>query len=214
MSARRSIGIFGGTFDPVHRGHIAIAQDLKQHLQLDELRLVPARVPPHRAQPQACEEDRLAMLKLATAATELSVDDRELRRNSISYTIDTLASMRSELGAACSLVLCMGHDAFAQLDGWHCWRDLLTHAHIAVASRADCDMQLNPAVEQLLAQRQTSDPAALKSTTAGFIYLAQLSQIPVSSTLVRQELASTRHCAQLHPDVLHYIQQRGLYQSR
>ena len=214
MSQRRAIGILGGTFDPVHCGHIAIAQDFKHHLQLDEMRLVPARAPPHRAQPQASDADRLAMLRLATTNTGLLVDERELQRGGASYTIDTLASLRQELGADTALVLCLGQDAFAQLDTWQRWRELTGFAHIAVATRAGQSIALNPAVRTLLAAHQASSVQALTNSPAGCIALAQLSQIPVSSTQVRQALASTRTSVDVHPDVLHYIQQRGLYSAQ
>jgi len=210
----RTIGIFGGTFDPVHRGHIAIAQDFRQQLQLDELRLVPARVPPHRAPTQASGEDRLAMLQLATANTELVVDDRELKRDGYSYTIDTFDSLRRELGDDVSLVLCLGSDAFSQLDTWQRWQELLACAHLAVALRADAAREFNPAIRQLVERHQTSSAMALKNTTSGCLWLAQLSQIPVSSTQVRQALAATHTSPDVHPDVLNFIQQRGLYQSR
>jgi len=214
MVTRRSIGIFGGTFDPVHSGHIAIAQDFQRLLQLDDMRLVPCRLPPHRDAPSANDADRLAMLKLACANTTLTVDDRELQREGLSYTIDTLASLRAELGHDCALVLCLGSDAFAKLDTWHRWQMLVNLAHIAVATRANCLPALNPAVCDVLAQRQTHDASELKKSAGGRIYLAQLSQIPVSSTQVRQELAAHRNSRDLSPDVLHYIQQRGLYPSR
>jgi nicotinate-nucleotide adenylyltransferase len=214
MSDQKSIGIFGGTFDPVHRGHIAIAQDFLQHLQLDELRLVPCHLPPHRDLPSACDADRLAILRIAATGTPLVVDDRELRREGSSYTIDTLLSLRGELGNDCSLVLCLGLDAFARLDTWQQWQQLIALAHIAVATRAASDAELNPAVRDLLARKQTRDASALKKSAAGLIYLAQLSQIPVSSTQTRQELAAQRTARDLHPGVIDYIQQRGLYQSR
>jgi nicotinate-nucleotide adenylyltransferase len=154
------------------------------------------------------------MLRIAVTDTPLVVDDRELRRDGASYTIDTLLSLRAELGPDCSLVLCLGLDAFARLGSWHRWQELVSLAHLAVATRAASEQRLNPAILKLLGEKQTCDATALKKSAAGLIYLAQLSQIPVSSTQIRQELAAQRTARDLLPGVIDYIQQRGLYQSR
>ena len=131
--AIRRIGILGGTFDPVHIGHLRSALEVAEFMGLDELRLLPNARPPHRDTPQVAAQDRLAMVRCAVAGVErLSVDDRELSRDKPSYTIDTLESLRAELGASDQLFLLMGWDAFCGLPGWHRWEELLKHCHILV----------------------------------------------------------------------------------
>jgi len=210
-----SIGIFGGTFDPVHQGHITLALELKHHLQLNEMRLIPCRLPPHRAIPSASDADRLQMLKLATAKTTLRVDDRELQRDGPSYTFDTLQSLRHDYGADRPMVLCMGMDVFALLTTWHHWQNILELAHIAVVSRADFTESLGKNMSDFLNRHQTKTRDELTRRPGGKIYLTQLSQIPVSSTTIREVLAKNvrQTIPALDPDVQAFIQQKGLYQQ-
>ena len=155
------------------------------------------------------------MLRLATANTPLTVDDREIKRDGVSFTIDTLQSLRSEMGKETSLVLCMGMDAFANLATWHRWEAIPSLAHIAVVQRAEYRGELNTQINQLLAQHQTKTPEDLHDQPHGKIYLTQLSQIPVSSTLVRQALAASgsKPLSELDPNVHTFIQQQGLYRQ-
>jgi nicotinate-nucleotide adenylyltransferase len=209
----RSIGIFGGTFDPVHLGHITLAQDLKHHLHLDEMYLLPCRLPPHRTLPSASDTDRLRMLQLASANTSLQIDERELKRDGPSYTVDTLKELRNQYGADCTIVLCLGIDAFASLATWHQWQLIPELAHIAVAQRPDFAAAFDNTITRLLKQRETKTPADLTGQPSGKIYLTQLSQIPVSSTTIRHMLATQQRqtIPTLNPDVQLYIQQKGLY---
>ena len=119
----RRIGLFGGTFDPVHNGHLRVALELKQRLALDEMRLLPCHRPPHRATPDRSSSDRLAMLELAVAdCPQLQVDARELDRSTPSYSVETLEQLRAELGAHVALCWCVGLDSLASFDSWHrCW---------------------------------------------------------------------------------------------
>lgn len=211
----RAIGIFGGTFDPVHVGHIRLAQEVQQHLALDEMRLMPCRVPPHRPPPAASEADRLQMLRLASAGTNLQIDDRELKREGPSYAVDTLENMRREYGERIALVWCLGMDAFAAFHTWHRWRDILALAHLAVLVRPGTTPELSPELRDVLQQRLCQNSNALKLEVAGQIYLTQLAQIPVSSTEIRQQLSQgALKPENLHPDVLRYIEERGLYRNR
>jgi len=209
---RQTIGIFGGTFDPVHIGHITLAEEIKKHLLIDRMYLIPCRLPPHRARPNASDQDRLQMLQLATTNTSLLIDDRELKRDGPSYTVDTLQSFREQYGAVASLICCMGMDAFARFNTWHRWQDILSIAHLAVIARAENQREINVDIRTLLLHHQCAEKKVLKDTPAGHIYLTQLSQIPVSSTQVRQQLAQgVLPSAALNPTVYHYIQERGLY---
>jgi nicotinate-nucleotide adenylyltransferase len=211
------LGIFGGTFDPVHNGHLTIAGRLGKYLSLEALHMVPCKIPPHRDNPHASDEQRLAMLHLATEDMEdIVIDARELQNNRISYTVDTLKSFRDESGADVSLVLCMGADAFASLHTWHHWEQILELAHITVATRPGTGNSLAGSLRALLSECHTEIPDDLNSRPSGLIHMANLGEIAVSSSEVRKILFSG------HPDlaslstllpsnVLEYIQRYNVY---
>jgi nicotinate-nucleotide adenylyltransferase len=128
------IGILGGTFDPVHYGHLRLAQEVADKLRLAEVRFLPSGTPPHRSSPGAPAEDRLAMVRQAVTGNSLfTVDPRETLRSGPGYTVDTLTAMRAEVGPAQSLVLMLGADAFLELATWSRWHQLFNLAHVAVA---------------------------------------------------------------------------------
>jgi nicotinate-nucleotide adenylyltransferase len=140
--APRRIGVLGGTFDPVHIGHLRGALEVAETLALDELRLTPSARPPHRDKPQVSAKDRLAMVECAVAGVApLVVDARELQRDKPSYTIDTLELMRAELAVSDQVFLLLGWDAFCGLPTWHRWEELLQHCHILVLQRPDADSE-------------------------------------------------------------------------
>ena len=213
MTRRALIGVFGGTFDPVHIGHVQSARELKQLLQLDELRLLPCHRPPHRATPGVSSEDRLAMVGLAIADEPgLLVDGRELKRDAISYTVDTLSELRGELGEQPALCLIMGTDAFANLTQWHRWQALLTMAHIIVMARPDSSVPTSGELAKLIAERRVSSPSQLSDQPAGSILLVSLTAYPVSATSIRRSLAKGDSVESLlAPAVLNYIEQHRLY---
>lgn len=159
----KRIGLFGGTFDPVHIGHMRSAVEMAEQFALDELRLLPNARPPHRETPQVSAAQRLAMVERAVAGVErLTVDPRELRRDKPSYTIDTLESVRAELAADDQLFMLIGWDAFCGLPTWHRWEALLDHCHIVVLQRPDADSEPPESLRDLLAARSVADPQALK----------------------------------------------------
>ncbi|GFZ60439.1 putative nicotinate-nucleotide adenylyltransferase [Pseudomonas amygdali pv. eriobotryae] len=210
----RRIGMLGGTFDPVHIGHLRGALEVAELLELDELRLTPSARPPHRDMPSVTAEDRLAMVQSAVAGVSpLTVDDRELKRDKPSYTLDTLESMRAELAPQDQLFLLLGWDAFCGLPTWHRWEELLEHCHIVVLQRPDADSESPDAMRNLLAARAVSDPKALKGP-GGHITFVWQTPLSVSATQIRQLLASGKSVRFLVPDaVLAYIDARGLYRA-
>jgi len=210
----RRIGILGGTFDPVHIGHLRSALEVVEFMGLDEVRLLPNARPPHRDTPQVAAQDRLAMVRGAVQGVErLSVDDRELARDKPSYTIDSLESLRAELGADDQLFLLLGWDAFCGLPGWHRWEELLKHCHILVLQRPDADVEPPDELRNLLAARSESDPTAM-SGPAGHISFVWQTPLSVSATQIRQLLASGKSVRFLVPDaVLAYIETHGLYRA-
>lgn len=209
---RQSLGIFGGTFDPVHLGHLRLALELKQQLQLDDMRLMPCHLPPHRQQPGASSEQRVAMLQLALAnCPELGVDLRELNRPQASYTVDSLSELRAELGPEASLVFCLGADSFAGLASWHRWQELLGLAHLAVVERPGWGFPETGPVAELLVRHQAL-PAQLQQHAAGAIVRLAPRLLPVSATEVRQLVTSGQSPQFLLPDsVWQYIRAQRLY---
>ncbi|PSS57003.1 nicotinate-nucleotide adenylyltransferase [Pseudomonas sp. BBP2017] len=214
MSPARRIGVLGGTFDPVHIGHLRSALEVAEVLALDELRLMPNARPPHRGTPQVSARDRLEMVRCAVAGVPtLSVDARELARDTPSYTIETLELMRAEMVASDQLFLLLGWDAFCGLPSWHRWEELLQHCHILVLQRPDADVEPPDALRNLLAARSVSDPQALVGP-AGQIAFVWQTPLAVSATQIRQLLASGKSVRFLVPDaVLAYIDAHNLYRA-
>jgi nicotinate-nucleotide adenylyltransferase len=210
----RRIGVLGGTFDPVHIGHLRGALEVAETLKLDEVRLTPNFRPPHRETPNSCAQDRLAMVRLAVQDLPLlAVDARELERDKPSYTLDTLESLRDELEHDDQIFLIVGWDAFCGLPGWHRWEELLDHCHILVMQRPDADSEAPEALRDLLAARSVSDPLALIGSSGQIAFVWQ-APLEVSATRIRQFLASGRSVRFLVPDaVLAYINAHGLYRA-
>lgn len=207
------IAILGGTFDPVHIGHLRAAIEAREALGADEIRLLPCALPPHREQPQVGADERLRMLEAAIAGLPgLRSDDRELRRNGPSYTYDTLVSLRAEIGAQRPLVLVLGADAFAGLPTWHRWRELNGLAHVAVLTRPDAHGLIDPRLEEMLASAGTSQASDLRQSPHGRVLRLQIPPLPVSSTLVRERLRQGRSVRFLVPDpALALIAAQGWY---
>lgn len=210
----KRIGIFGGTFDPVHIGHLRSALEVAEFMALDELRLIPSARPPHREAPQVSAHDRLAMVELAVAGlSPLCVDDREFKRDKPSYSIDTLESLRAELAADDQLFLILGWDAFCGLPTWHRWNALLEHCHILVLQRPDADSEAPETLRNLLAARSISDPLTLEGPGGQISFIWQ-TPLAVSATQIRTLLASGKSVRYLVPDaVLTYIHAHGLYRA-
>ncbi|MBK1648424.1 nicotinate-nucleotide adenylyltransferase [Rhabdochromatium marinum] len=207
------IGIFGGTFDPIHFGHLRPAFEVYQALGLDELRLIPLNQAVHRAQPQASGEVRLRMLAAALAGQAgLVVDRRELDRAGPSRTLDTLLSLRAELGEQRPLCLLVGGDAFEHFADWHQPEQILRLAHLVVMRRPEAAAPSDPRVLAMLAERQTTESAALHQAPAGAICYQDVTQLAISATAIRASLARGQSPRYLLPDaVLEIIHLTGLY---
>jgi nicotinate-nucleotide adenylyltransferase len=208
----KTIALFGGTFDPVHNGHLRSAQELKQRLALDELRLLPCHRPPHRESPRCSSEHRLAMVELAAVGSGLLVDDREIKLDGISYSVETLAQLRSELGSQVSLLWVMGSDAFTHLDQWHRWRELLDFAHLVIMMRPDAELPKAGVLLEMLHRYKIDDARMLSQRAAGCIYIVQLTPYPVSATAIRRAIAVREPVADYLPlSVQDYIERYQLY---
>ncbi len=209
------IGIFGGTFDPIHFGHLRPALDMQQALGCDEVRLLPCRVPPHRDVPHASPEQRLTMLRLAIhGERNLSVDERELQRDGPSYMIDTLLSLRLELGKERPLALMIGMDAFQGLDRWHRWRELMDLCHVVVATRPGWTPPHDGPMVAQVRERLVAEAEALRTGPAGKLLFCPVTHLDISASRIRALLAAGRSPRYLLPAaVLEYIQVAGLYQK-
>ncbi len=201
----RPIGIFGGTFDPIHCGHLRTAFELWQELQLAEVRFLPAGNPPHRDQIYANAELRLRMVEAAVADQPgFVVDDREVRRGGMSYSVDTLGELRAEQPAR-SLCLLLGMDAFLGLPHWHRWRELLGLAHIVVAHRPGWKAPKRGPLGELLVDYGTGTVRDLHERPAGRVYVRAVTQLEISSTELRALLAAGRDPHYLVPDQVRQI---------
>lgn len=214
----RPIGIFGGTFDPVHYGHLRPALEVMESLELEELRLVPGRVPPHREAPGAGPAARLDMLRLAISDQPgFVIDERELGREGPSYSVDTLHSLRAELGPDRPICFVVGLDAFLGLGSWHRWEEIPGLAHIVVTHRPGWEFEPHtvPGAEDALAllQRARLDSReALLSAPAGGVWLEAVTQLAISATDIRRRRGAGRSIRFLLPDaVRRYIHENGLY---
>ena len=221
----RCIALLGGSFDPVHHGHVALAELFTSLLRPDELRVMPAGQPWQKKNGlEAGDADRVAMLELAFARSSapVVVDTREIDRKGATYTVETLREVRAELGADASIVFLMGADQLQKLDTWRDWRDLFALANFGVAARPGYrldDAALSPAVAAELAQRRASFDD-VRASPAGKVCVAHTLAVDISATAVRAALHATPRTdkvphlsALVAPQVLDYIQQHNLYKN-
>jgi nicotinate-nucleotide adenylyltransferase len=212
------LGILGGTFDPVHYGHLRLAQEVAEKLKLERVRFVPSGTPPHRPAPATPAADRLAMVRLAVAGNpRFDVDDRELRRAGPGYMVDTLASLRAEAGADRPLALLLGADAFLDLATWSRWHELFRLAHLVVAHRPGFPVdtwqsRMPQPLAREYASRLMQQPLAVHLAPAGGIVVIGIAALDISATMIRDCVAAGASPRYLLPDsVLDYIQAHAFY---
>ncbi len=212
----KAIGILGGTFNPIHFGHLRMAQELADSLHLDSVRFIPAANPPHKDAPAITAQHRAAMVRLGIAGNPaFTIDERELQRTGASYTLDTLHSLRSELGNQVSITLFMGSDAFTKFDTWHRWQEIIDLCHIALVQRPQLrghDQKLSKTLETFLHNHYSENADDLHSQPAGFVTMRQITALDISSTAIRHALQHGDSVRYLMPDdVIDYIAQHKLY---
>ena len=220
MNTIAAIGIFGGTFDPIHHGHLRLAQEALEQCRLGTVRFIPSGTPPHRQAPLATAEQRLHMVQLAiNGQPGFITDEREVHRLDKCYTVDTLSALRNELGEQQSLSLLLGSDAFLQLHTWHQWPRLFELAHIVVMQRPGQPLgnAIAQADEKLRQQYQTRlapSSQLLHETASGHIVVLAMPQLDISATDIRSRAAQNKSLRYLLPDsVAHYIQTNKLYKT-
>lgn len=208
-------GLLGGTFNPIHFGHLRMVQELADTLNLAEIRFIPSANPPHKTTPTVSAQQRAKMVQLAIAGNPLfKLDTRELNRDGVSYTIDTLISLQEELGGGVALCLIMGSDAFTKLNTWHRWQALLDYCHIILVQRPTNTVQpkLTDELSDLLHNHYTENISDLSAESAGYIHMQAITPLDISSTNIREQLKAGLSLRYLMPDnVLEYINNDGLY---
>jgi nicotinate-nucleotide adenylyltransferase len=209
-----SVGILGGTFDPIHFGHLRMAQELAEDLGLQEVRFIPVCQPPHRGQPQGPAEHRMEMVRLAIAGNpRFLLDLREFERDGPSYMVDTLTSLRAGSSAGTPLYLLLGVDAFLGLPAWHRWRELFGLTHIVVAHRPgfSLDAGMAPELRVEWQQRHIAQP---DQNACGRILSRAITALDISASTIRQTILQGRSVRYLLPEAVNdYIQTHHLYQK-
>jgi nicotinate-nucleotide adenylyltransferase len=199
------MAIFGGTFDPIHYGHLRTAFELMESLRLPEVRFLPAGTPPHRERPVAEARVRLDMVRAAIGGQPgFVVDDRELHREGPSYSVDTLLDLRAEY-AHRSICLVVGMDAFLDLPKWYHWREILQLAHVVVAHRPGWRVPDMGPLSELLVDRGTGRVGDLHESRAGRIYIHAVTQLEISSTAIREFVFNGGDPRFLMPDAVRKI---------
>lgn len=213
----KPIGIFGGTFNPIHYGHLRLAEEMRELAGLQSVRFIPAGAPPHRDAPQITAQQRSDMVRLAIADQPAFVlDEREIKRAGKSYSVDTLRALRAELDASQPLCLLMGGDAFLQLHTWHQWEQLFEFTHIVVGYRPGFTIEDRIVTAPMALRRhyQTRLCAAadLATQPQGKIAVLAIPKLEISATNIRDRIAGGRTIRYLLPDsVANYIHQHHLY---
>ena len=217
--SRPCIAVLGGSFDPVHNGHVALGAYFARLLQVDQLRIIPAGNPWQKHGLHASPEDRVAMVRGAFVDLPVPVviDAQEIRRASATYTIDTLRALRAELGSEASIVFLIGADQLQHLESWQEWREMFDFAHICAASRPGFAIdgeQVSAPVREVFASRSGSI-AAIRDQAHGLSFLAHDLAIDISATEIRAQLQRNQRPEKLVPEgVLDYIEQHNLYKRR
>ena len=208
------LGVFGGTFDPVHYGHLRSAFEMLQALSFGEVRFIPCGDPPHRGVTHATAQQRFELVRLAVEGQEgFTADDRELQRDGPSYTVDTLAELRREFPGR-SLGLIVGMDAFLGLPAWHRWEEILEKAHIIVAHRPGWKAPDIGVLGDLIAAHGTHRIEDLHEDTCGRIHIHAVTQLEIASTEIRDLVAAGRDPRFLMPDAVRdAIIEFGLYKE-
>lgn len=212
--------LLGGTFDPIHYGHLRPAISLANEVDLKQIRLLPNHIPPHKPQPEANTEQRLAMLALAIEDLPLfALDVSEILPETStrpSYTVETLQAWRCKNGNQKPLAFIMGQDSLLGLPTWHKWQTLLDYCHLLICRRPSYSTQTdNTKLQQWIDTHQTNDVKDLHNSPNGYIYLAHTPLEDISATEIRQNINNAQNCKNLlPPKVWQYIHTQGLYGTK
>lgn len=208
----KAIGILGGTFDPIHMGHLRMALELYEALDLAKVHIIPCYQPVHRKLPTATPKQRLAMVQCAVETEPaLYADDREIKRRAPSFTIDSLFEMRHEMPNT-PLCLLVGIDAFLSFTSWHRFTEILNQAHIIVAHRPQYQLPSAGIIADLVKERLQHEFSFIHENLAGGILLRPITSLEISATDIRKQIAMGKNPRYLLPDsVYNYIKEHGIY---
>jgi nicotinate-nucleotide adenylyltransferase len=220
-SGHSLIGIFGGTFDPIHYGHLRIAEEVAEMIDVRKMHFIPAGYPRLRGSPEASLQHRTAMVGLAIEGNpRFILDEREIRRPGVSYSVESLRELKQELGEDATLCFVTGADAFMNLASWHRWRELFELCHFIIAARPGHVLTENLDIlpQELSAEcapRWVSSVDSLRHATSGMIFIAQTTLLDISATVIRARVAAGKSIRYLIPDVaLDYIAVNHLYSEK
>ncbi|MDB4838176.1 nicotinate-nucleotide adenylyltransferase [Marinomonas sp.] len=210
---RTGVAIMGGTFNPIHNGHLRTAVEVLEKFQFSSLRLLPCFQPVHKNSPSALPVQRLDMVTLASLnCSGLEVDAREIERKGPSYSIDTLREIRTEIGPSEPLVMVLGMDSFSSLSTWHCWQELTQYAHMLVVSRPGWEPDFIAELESFYENNRAASSDELQCAPSGLVWLETLTPLAVSSSMIRKLAFQQRSIAYLLPEsVQQYIEKNTLY---
>jgi len=213
-ASNMSVALFGGTFNPIHFGHLNLANHLVDYLGVASVRLMPCAIPPHRETPNVSAEHRMVMLELATAKNSaLIADDLELKRASTSYSIDTLDLVRQKIGVKIPLFFCLGTDALLSIDSWHRWIELLDYCHIVICSRPNYQLPKGGVVAHWVGQHLCDDLTKVKKQSHGYLHLCKIPPLDISSTAIRDSIKCGKSIDNMTSEpVVNYIKQHSLYE--
>ena len=204
------VGVFGGTFDPIHRGHLRTVSEVRVQLGLSRVLVIPVNIPPHRPTPMAAPRHRISMIQLAIKhMPQLECDDREMRRGGTSYTVFTVQELRQEFGEI-PLCLILGLDSFLDLPNWYRWSEILDYVHIIVMRRPG--WELPPSLPDWWSHAVEENPLDLKKKPYGSVYCMSVPPVDITSTGIRNQLLFNSHIKNALPSsVLDYIRRNKLY---
>ena len=211
-----ALAYFGGCFDPFHNGHLNIAQDLVNHLDLKNLNILPTGQPPHKEKFSISHEHRLNMIKIGIEEDlhHISIEDCEIRSIGTSYSVKTFKYLREKFGPEVSIILCIGEDALESINTWYNWRELLNYCHLAVVSREGFKPNRGEEITDWLKENRCENMTSLKKRAFGNIYFCRLSQLKISSSEIRKNIKLDRKFDGLVPSkIRHYINEHQLYRD-
>ncbi len=214
MIDKHPIGLFGGTFDPIHRGHIKIADELVKKLKLHTMHFIPNKDPIYRQKPTAHAEHRLAMVRIATMQNpQFIVNDVEIYRSGPTYSIDTIKAIREKIPQH-PLCLILGKDAFTHMNHWYQWESIPKLVHLVIINRPGVPLSCEPWMESLLKKHEVCDMQKLHLKPGGYILQQDIKPITISATEIRKKLKKgEKNLEDMDPKVLRYIMQHHLYHS-
>jgi nicotinate-nucleotide adenylyltransferase len=209
-----SVALLGGTFNPIHFGHLNLANCLVDYLQVESVRMIPCAIPPHRKTPSVSAKQRLAMLQLAIDDHPLlTSDDLELRKSTPSYSIETVQQIRQQVGEETPLFFCIGMDSLLTIDSWHHWQQLLDYCHLAICPRPGYKLPIKGHLAEWIEQNLCDDIARVKTLAQGCLHLCKIPLKDISSTAIRDSIKCAQSIDHLTPkSVVNFITKHSLYE--